>query len=88
VCDIETSIIGAPYIYIYIYIYIYDISSLRVNDLNKIQTQYILQWLRQWLFVVLVGSVTFQISHYNQLSIVNWVNRVYWTHILMHLLYV
>jgi len=30
VCDLETSIICAPYIYIYIYIY--DISSLRVND--------------------------------------------------------
>jgi len=35
VCDLETSRIGAPYIYIYIYIYIYDISSLRVNCVNR-----------------------------------------------------
>ena len=43
VCDLETSRISAPYIYIYIYIYIYDISSLRVNDLTRIQ----LTW-RKW----------------------------------------
>jgi len=30
VCDLETSIIGAPYIYIYIY----DISRLRVKSLD------------------------------------------------------
>jgi len=35
VCDLETSIIGAPYIY--------DISSLRVNDLTLI----LLTW-RKW----------------------------------------
>jgi len=36
VCDLETSRMGAPYIYIYIYIYIYDISSLRVNFLDRV----------------------------------------------------
>jgi hypothetical protein len=36
VCDLETSIIGAPYIY--------DISSLRVNDLTLI----LLMWRKWW----------------------------------------
>jgi len=39
VCDLETSRIGAPYIYIYIYIY--DISSLRVNFVQRYDVTWI-----------------------------------------------